>query len=168
MYVTLCLDRPPVPMPHGRLSDDVVIVMELTSVRCGRSSVRFSTTLVHNGTCAIVADSNRGRPEARGARRGNLRDASRSPALKASRRVRCRGCSSSPNHFLASLSPGDLALIKSHLRPRALFCTPRMMPLSASISGVISLVGGLVDGRFVEAGMFGRNGVVGGGAALDG
>jgi CRP-like cAMP-binding protein len=35
-------------------------------------------------------------------------------------------------------------------------------------NGVISLVVPLLDGRFVEAGMFGRNGVIGGGAALDG
>jgi CRP-like cAMP-binding protein len=35
-------------------------------------------------------------------------------------------------------------------------------------SGVVSLVVGLANGQFVEAGMFGRNSVIGGSAALDG
>jgi CRP-like cAMP-binding protein len=83
--------------------------------------------------------------------------------------------SNSPNHFLASLSPGDFALIESHLRPIKL---PQGLVLYAAYdaiervyfphNGVISFVVALVDGSFVEAGMFGRNGVVGGGAALDG
>ena len=83
--------------------------------------------------------------------------------------------SNSPNHFLASLSPEDYALIQPHLRPIEL---PQGLVLYMADdgiervyfphNGVISLVVGLVDGRFVEAGMFGRNGVVGGGAALDG
>src|SRR5215216_4940277 len=80
--------------------------------------------------------------------------------------------SNSPNHFLASLSPEDYALIQPHLRPIEL---PQGLVLYVADegiervyfphNGVISLVVGLVDGRFVEAGMFGRNGVVGGGAA---
>jgi CRP-like cAMP-binding protein len=83
--------------------------------------------------------------------------------------------SNSPNHFLACLSPGDYALIQPHLRPIEF---PQGLVLHAAHdaiervyfphNGVISFVVGLVDGRFVEAGMFGRNGVVGGGAALDG
>ena len=35
-------------------------------------------------------------------------------------------------------------------------------------SGIISLIVGLSGGQFVEAGMLGRNGVIGAGAALDG
>jgi len=83
--------------------------------------------------------------------------------------------SNSPNHFLASLSPEDYALIQPHLRPIEL---PQGLVLYVAddaiervyfpYNGVISLVVGLLDGRFVEAGMCGRNGVVGGGAALDG
>jgi CRP-like cAMP-binding protein len=83
--------------------------------------------------------------------------------------------SNSPNHFLASLSARDYELIQPHLRPIEL---PQGVVLYAAYDeikrvyfpykGVISLVIGLDDGRFIEAGMFGRNGVVGGGAALDG
>ncbi|MFL5093817.1 MAG: Crp/Fnr family transcriptional regulator [Xanthobacteraceae bacterium] len=83
--------------------------------------------------------------------------------------------SNSPNHFLASLPPGDLALIEPHLRPIELQQGLVLYVAHDTIErvyfphdGVISLVVGLADGRFVEAGMFGRNGVVGGGAALDG
>jgi hypothetical protein len=35
-------------------------------------------------------------------------------------------------------------------------------------SGIFSLIVGLSSGQFVEAGMLGRNGVIGAGAALDG
>ena len=35
-------------------------------------------------------------------------------------------------------------------------------------TGVISLIVGLTSGQFVEAGMLGRNGVIGAGAPLDG
>jgi CRP-like cAMP-binding protein len=83
--------------------------------------------------------------------------------------------SNSPNHFLASLSPPDYELIEPHLRP--IECSQGLVLYVAQDeikrvyfphTGVISLVVGLLDGRFIEAGMFGRNGVVGGGAALDG
>jgi CRP-like cAMP-binding protein len=83
--------------------------------------------------------------------------------------------SNSPNHFLASLSPGDYELLQPHLRPIEL---PQGLVLYVAQDevkrvyfpqdGVISLVVGLTDGRFVEAGMFGRNAPIGGGAALDG
>ena len=81
----------------------------------------------------------------------------------------------SPNHFLASLSPTDADLLRPHLRPLTL-------PQGAFIykaedliervyfpnTGVISLIVGLTSGQFVEAGMLGRNGVIGAGAPLDG
>ena len=81
----------------------------------------------------------------------------------------------SANHFLASLSAQDQDLVTPHLDALA-------MPLAAIFyraedtinrlyfpeSGVISLVVGFVNGQFVEAGMFGCNGVIGVGAALDG
>jgi CRP-like cAMP-binding protein len=83
--------------------------------------------------------------------------------------------SNSPNHFLASLSAGDLALLEPHLRPiefpqGLVLYVPQdaIERVYFPYTGVISLVVALDDGRFVEAGMFGRNGVVGGGAALDG
>jgi CRP-like cAMP-binding protein len=81
----------------------------------------------------------------------------------------------SPNHFLKSLSASDRDLIFPHLRPAVL-------PLQAIVykaeepiegvyfphAGIVSLIVGLRTGEFVEAGMLGRNGVVGAGAALDG
>ena len=81
----------------------------------------------------------------------------------------------SANHFLASLSAQDQDLVTPHLHALD-------MPLAAIFyraedtidrlyfpeSGVISLVVGFANGQFVEAGMFGRNGVIGVGAALDG
>jgi CRP-like cAMP-binding protein len=83
--------------------------------------------------------------------------------------------SNSPNHFLASLTSEDYALIQPHLRPVELQQRLVLYLAQDTIehvyfphSGVISLIVGLADGRFIEAGMFGRNGVVGGGAALDG
>jgi CRP-like cAMP-binding protein len=83
--------------------------------------------------------------------------------------------SNSPNHFLASLSSHDHELLGSHLRPLELAQGQVLYMAHQTIDrayfpemGVISLVVGLGDGRFIEAGMFGRNGVVGGGAALDG
>jgi CRP-like cAMP-binding protein len=83
--------------------------------------------------------------------------------------------SNSPNHFLASLSPPDYELLEPHLRPIEFtqglvlyVAQDEIKRVYFPHEGVISLVVGLVDGRFVEAGMFGRNGVVGGGAALDG
>jgi CRP-like cAMP-binding protein len=83
--------------------------------------------------------------------------------------------SNSPNHFIASLSSEDYGLIQPHLRPVELHGGLVLYTAQDAIqrvyfphTGVISLVVGLSDGRFVEAGMFGRNGVIGGGAALDG
>ena len=82
---------------------------------------------------------------------------------------------SSPNHFLCSLSPHDAALIEPHLRPVHL---PRKTTFYNAedilervyfpYSGIISIVVAMSGGKFVEAGMLGRNGVVGAGSALDG
>src|SRR5215218_8347947 len=80
-----------------------------------------------------------------------------------------------PNHFLASLSPDDSDLLRPHLRQEnltlreILFRPEEQVPrVYFPTAGIISLVVGLSDGHWVEAGMFGRNGVVGGGSALDG
>ena len=81
----------------------------------------------------------------------------------------------SPNHFLASLSARDRELIMPHLHPvelprEAIFykAEDTISRLYFPESGVVSLVVGFTNGQFVEAGMFGRNGVIGVGAALDG
>jgi CRP-like cAMP-binding protein len=81
----------------------------------------------------------------------------------------------SPNHFLASLSAHDRELITPHLHPmelphEAVFYKAEDMisQLYFPEGGVVSLVVGFANGQFVESGMFGRNGVIGVGAALDG
>jgi CRP-like cAMP-binding protein len=80
-----------------------------------------------------------------------------------------------PNHFLASLSSADSELLQPHLREepliqRSVLFRPdeRIERIYFPTDGVISLVVTLSDGFMVEAGMFGSNSVVGGGAALDG
>jgi CRP-like cAMP-binding protein len=81
----------------------------------------------------------------------------------------------SPNHFLSSLSAQDRDSLQPHLRPLSL-------PLGAALyraddvissvyfpyTGIMSMIVGVSSGQFVEAGMLGRNSVVGTGAALDG
>ena len=81
----------------------------------------------------------------------------------------------SPNHFLASLSPTDADLLRPHLRPLTLPQGAFMYKAEDLIervyfpnTGVISLIVGLTSGQLVEAGMLGRNGVIGAGAPLDG
>lgn len=83
--------------------------------------------------------------------------------------------SNSTNSFLSSLSKEDAALLEPHLRRMEL-------PLGAVLyraeepikriyfpeNGVVSLVVVLSAGQFIEASMFGRNGVIGGGALLGG
>jgi CRP-like cAMP-binding protein len=83
--------------------------------------------------------------------------------------------SNSPNHFLASLSPKDGDLLQPHLKSLALPQGTFIYKAEESIervyfphTGVISLIVGLASGQFVEAGMLGRNGVIGAGAPLDG
>jgi CRP-like cAMP-binding protein len=81
----------------------------------------------------------------------------------------------SPNHFLASLSAQDSDLLRPHLRRDELVLRSVLHTAAQQITrvhfptaGIVSLVVVLSDGQMIEAGMFGRNGVVGGGAALDG
>ena len=81
----------------------------------------------------------------------------------------------SANHFLASLSAHDSELIKPHLHPLELPHEAILYKAEDTIShlyfphsGVVSLIVGFANGQFVEAGMFGRNSVIGAGAALDG
>ena len=81
----------------------------------------------------------------------------------------------SPNHFLSSLSSHDRDLLQRHARPlklaqgTALFRADDPIPsIYFPHSGVISMIVGVTSGQYVEAGMLGRNGVIGAGAALDG
>jgi CRP-like cAMP-binding protein len=81
----------------------------------------------------------------------------------------------SVNHFLASLSAQDRELIKPHVQPLELPSGTILYKAEDTITrlyfpdgGVVSLVVGFSNGQFVEAGMFGRNTVIGVGAALDG
>jgi CRP-like cAMP-binding protein len=80
-----------------------------------------------------------------------------------------------PNHFLASLSPPDNDFLRPHLKQHQLTLGSVLFRAEEQIgrvyfpsSGIISLGVGLSDGSMVEAGMSGKNSVVGGGAALDG
>lgn len=81
----------------------------------------------------------------------------------------------SDNHFLASLSGADLASLQPHLKSYALSqgeilyrADEQIDHLYFPYDGVVSLVVGMSNGQFIEAGMFGRNTVVGAGGALDG
>jgi CRP-like cAMP-binding protein len=81
----------------------------------------------------------------------------------------------SPNHFLASLSADDSALLQPHLKAMDLPQGVVLYSAEDAInrvyfphSGVVSIVVGLADGQFIEAGMFGRNNIIGGSALLDG
>jgi CRP-like cAMP-binding protein len=80
-----------------------------------------------------------------------------------------------PNGFLQSLSPGDFELLRPHLQavklPHAqvLFDQGDIIKhVYFPIGGVVSLVVALGDGQQIEAGMIGKDGVVGTPAALDG
>jgi CRP-like cAMP-binding protein len=79
------------------------------------------------------------------------------------------------NHFLRSLSRGDLELLRPHLRDVKLIHSAVLFDAGGEIdriyfphSGVVSLVVALAGGDMIEAGMIGRDGVVGTSAALDG
>jgi CRP-like cAMP-binding protein len=81
----------------------------------------------------------------------------------------------SPNHFLASLSPRDSELLHPHLKALQLRQGAVIYSAEETIehvyfphTGVVSLVVGLTSGQFVEAGMIGRQSVVGSAAPLDG
>jgi CRP-like cAMP-binding protein len=79
------------------------------------------------------------------------------------------------NHFLQSLSRGDLELLRPHLRDVKLIHSAVLFDAGGEIdrlyfpnTGVISLVVPLAGGDMIEAGMIGRDGVAGTSAALDG
>jgi len=79
------------------------------------------------------------------------------------------------NLLLGSLSPGDTAALRPHLRPvslahrRVLYDTGDPVQLVYfPTTSVISLVVDLSTGELVEAAMVGRDGVIGAGSALDG
>ena len=83
--------------------------------------------------------------------------------------------SNSLNYFLASLSAQDSELIRPHLYPMELPAEAILYRAEETISrlyfpysGVVSLIVGFANGQFVEAGMFGRNTVIGVTAVLDG
>jgi CRP-like cAMP-binding protein len=80
-----------------------------------------------------------------------------------------------PNHFLQSISPGDFELLRPHLQAvklphgQILFNQGDIIKhVYFPIGGVVSLVVPLADGQQIEAGMIGKDGVVGTSAALDG
>jgi CRP-like cAMP-binding protein len=79
------------------------------------------------------------------------------------------------NHFLSQLPDQDRAILQPHLKPVELEQS-KVLHRAGEImermyfpdDGIVSFVVGMSDGRFVEAGMFGRNSLVSPGAALDG
>ena len=80
----------------------------------------------------------------------------------------------SENYLLASLSPEAFDQLRPHLisvelKHGAVVTRPneRFERVYFPISGFISVVVELSDGRMIETGMVGRDGVLGGGAALD-
>lgn len=83
--------------------------------------------------------------------------------------------SNAVNYFIAHLTPEDRALIEPHLRPydfpqgQVLFKAEEPIKyIYFPTSGVVSLIVGMANGQFVEAGMFGRNTAVGASAVLNG
>jgi CRP-like cAMP-binding protein len=79
------------------------------------------------------------------------------------------------NRFLASLPAADLQLLAPHLTNYKLAQNDvlfeeddRIERLYFPTVGVVSVVVPMADGKLVEAGMIGRDGVVGSSAALDG
>jgi len=80
----------------------------------------------------------------------------------------------SDNSFLQSLDSADYALLRPHLRLTKLDQGAVLFEVGGKIdavhfplSAVVSFVVTLSDGEMIEAGMIGRDGVVGAGAALD-
>jgi CRP-like cAMP-binding protein len=78
------------------------------------------------------------------------------------------------NAILASLSPGDAGALKPHLRPVQLPSKRILFNIGDTIDSVyfpagavVSLVVGLSTGETVEGAMVGKDGLVGGAAALD-
>jgi len=80
-----------------------------------------------------------------------------------------------PNHFLQSLGPGDFELLRPHLREVRLNRSATLFEVGGTIErvyfphdAVISLIVPLATGDMVEAGIIGRDGVLGTSAAFDG
>jgi CRP-like cAMP-binding protein len=80
-----------------------------------------------------------------------------------------------PNRLLASLPASEFELLRPHLKPFAMVQGDLLFEAGDPVNwvyfphdGVISLVVGLDEGQLIEAAMIGRDGVVGGSAALDG
>lgn len=80
-----------------------------------------------------------------------------------------------PNDFLISLADADYALLQPHLVDAKLEHREILFSAGGNItkvyfptSGIVSLVVTLSEGESVEAGMIGRDGIVGSSAALDG
>jgi CRP-like cAMP-binding protein len=79
------------------------------------------------------------------------------------------------NHFLSQLPDREREVLQPHLKAVELE-SGKVLHRAGEImeriyfpdDGVVSFVVGMSDGRFVEAGMFGRNSLVSPGAALDG
>lgn len=83
--------------------------------------------------------------------------------------------STSPNHFLSSLPARDRAALEPHLKPVELRSGEFLHHADGAVtalyfphSGIVSAIIGFANGQFVEAGLTGRNSVVGAGAPLDG
>src|SRR3977135_667087 len=81
----------------------------------------------------------------------------------------------STNLLLASLSPGDSAALRPHLKSVHLEHQKILYDAGDAIalvyfptSAIVSLVVGLSTGEMIEAAMVGRDGVVGASSALDG
>src|SRR4051812_10746723 len=82
---------------------------------------------------------------------------------------------SEQNRFLSSLSEADVAALTPHLRAidaeqgQILFQEgDKIERVYFPMSGVVSFIVAMSDGNSVEAGMLGKDGVVGASAALDG
>src|SRR5436190_1969876 len=82
---------------------------------------------------------------------------------------------SSSNEFLTGLSKADFNRLRPHLKPMELPHETVLFDAGSAIprvyfptSGIVSLVIELENGGTVEAGMIGRDGVVGASAAFDG
>jgi CRP-like cAMP-binding protein len=80
-----------------------------------------------------------------------------------------------PNQLLASLASADFELLSPHLKPVELVHGAVLFETGDPVtrvyfphSGIVSLVVDLAGGEAIEAAMIGRDGVVGGAAALDG
>ena len=85
-----------------------------------------------------------------------------------------QSASHSSNHVLASLAAADLDMLRPHLRSVELPQEMVLFEAGAAIkrvifphAGIVSLVVELASGEMIEAAMIGREGVVGGLAALD-